>query len=47
MDAFEGQMFSEINRDVHGFEGDLPTEWEAFGRLTGVMQDLGPTDIQG
>jgi hypothetical protein len=30
-DAFEGQMFSELNRDVHGFDDDLPLEWESFG----------------
>lgn len=30
-DAFEGQMYSELNRDVHGFDGDLPYEWETFG----------------
>jgi len=30
-DAFEGQMFPEVNQQVHGFDGDLPYEWEAFG----------------
>lgn len=26
-DAFEGQVFSELNRDLHGFDYDVPTEW--------------------
>jgi hypothetical protein len=30
-DAFEGQMFSELNRDIHGFDDELPMEWESFG----------------
>lgn len=30
-DAFEGQKFSELNRDIHGFDGELPYEWETFG----------------
>jgi len=30
-DAFEGQMYAELNRDVHGFDDDLPHEWETFG----------------
>lgn len=30
-DAFEGQKFQELNEEVHGYEGDLPTEWECFG----------------
>lgn len=30
-DAFEGQKFSELNKDIHGFEGQLPAEWETFG----------------
>jgi hypothetical protein len=32
-DAFEGQMFQELNEDVHGFPEDetLPAEWECFG----------------
>lgn len=30
-DAFEGQKFSELNRDVHGYDDELPHEWECFG----------------
>lgn len=30
-DAFEGQAFSELNPDVHGFDYDIPPEWEVFG----------------
>ena len=30
-DAFEGQVFTELNREVHGVEPfDLPPEWEYF-----------------
>lgn len=30
-DSFAGQMFSELNEEVHGFDGELPYEWETFG----------------
>lgn len=30
-DAFEGQFFSELNRELHGFDGELPHDWEVFG----------------
>ncbi|MFH2050588.1 MAG: hypothetical protein ABIJ12_14225 [bacterium] len=30
-DAFEGQKFAELNRDIHGFDDELPFEWETFG----------------
>lgn len=30
-DAFEGQKFQELNQEVHGYEDDLPREWECFG----------------
>jgi hypothetical protein len=32
-DAFEGQMFQELNKEVHGIgpNEDLPVEWECFG----------------
>lgn len=29
-DAFEGQKFAELNPEIHGFDGDLPPEWETF-----------------
>lgn len=30
-DAFEGQAFPDLHRDVHGFDFDPPSEWERFG----------------
>jgi hypothetical protein len=28
--AFAGQFFHELNPEVHGFDGDLPFEWEVY-----------------
>jgi len=30
-DAFEGQAFPELNREIHSFDFDPPPEWERFG----------------
>jgi hypothetical protein len=30
-DAFEGQAFQELNKEVHGFSFEPPPEWEYFG----------------
>jgi hypothetical protein len=30
-DAFEGQKFQELNRELHGFDFSCPHEWETFG----------------
>jgi hypothetical protein len=30
-DAFEGQAFPDLNKEVHGFDFDPPPEWERFG----------------
>ena len=29
-DLFEGQAFSELNRELHGFDFDIPPEWEVY-----------------
>lgn len=30
-DAFEGQKFAELNKDIHSFSFECPQEWETFG----------------
>jgi len=30
-DAFEGQKFCELNRELHGFDFEIPNDWETFG----------------
>ena len=29
-DAFEGQFFPELNMDIHGFDGEIPPDWDAI-----------------
>lgn len=29
-DAFEGQFFPEINQEVHGYDGEIPSDWDAI-----------------
>ncbi len=32
-DAFEGQFFPELNQEIHGYDGEIPSDWEAFSVL--------------